>query len=62
MTYDFHCPGCLNKFSELYLSRDEAEKNELGAPCPKCGTMAIRLIGQVAVKFEGEGWTPRGNL
>lgn len=58
-TYSYVCPSCRKAFSELFLSKDEAEKNRDATPCPACGSAAVRTIGNTAFKLEGDGWTRR---
>lgn len=60
-TYQYKCPSCEFTFAELFVGFSEAEKNEKGMTCPKCGEAAERYFDRPpAVKFEGGGWTEKG--
>ena len=58
--YRYKCSKTGTEFSELWLNKEEALQNEESTPCPVCQERAVRIMGRVAVKFEGEGWTPKG--
>lgn len=56
--YRYLCPDD-GEFADLFLSTAEAKKNEHATPCPKCGKISPRVLGPVAVKFSGDGWTAK---
>lgn len=50
--YRYQCGVCRTEFSEVWLSRADAEKNEKETRCPKCGATGRRLIGKVSFRLE----------
>lgn len=51
-TYAYRCPGCSQEFERLEKMTDPAE-----APCPRCGTVARRVIsGGAGLLFKGSGF------
>jgi putative FmdB family regulatory protein len=63
-TYNYHCENCNWYFDEFFRSVAEWEKakEENNIECPTCHSKNLKnLITLPAVKFKGNGWTPKGN-
>jgi putative FmdB family regulatory protein len=53
MDYVYKCPNC----GLVFTIREEINKQHQFANCPECPTTALRVWGDVAVQFKGEGFT-----
>ena len=57
--YEYGCESCGHEFREM--SSVDDRNVPCWSPCIECGeeeTVSI-LLGAPAIKFEGDGWTPK---
>jgi len=54
--YEYECKKCEYVFEELQKMTDKPLKR-----CPECGEKKslVKLLSSSALKFNGEGWTPK---
>ena len=54
--YEYECKKCEYTFEELQSIHDKALTK-----CPECGAKKSlkKLISTSAIKFKGDGWTPK---
>lgn len=53
--YEYLCEGCQHQFEVMQGVHDRPKKK-----CPTCGKQKLRrLLGVPALKFVGNGWTPK---
>ncbi len=49
--YEYECSSCHHRFEKIESFDAEEEK-----PCPKCGSVAKRVLAPSAIQFKGSGW------
>lgn len=57
--YDYKCPGCDNTFDvQMTFAEYDQHKDQ---PCPECGTVADRVVGNVAFNLPGDDWPSKND-
>jgi len=57
--YDYRCPGCSHTFDvQMSFAEYDLHKDQ---PCPECGTVSARIVGNIAFNLPGDDWPSKND-